>query len=171
MLSSNLNCAEQYERAIENAKKAIEIDEHHWIPYHVLAQSYALTGRFAAAIVEAEKAHRRLPSNSMPIGVLAGALASIGEHGRAHELLCQMGDAPLPRWGRVEYHLLCSEIDAAADWYEKMIDVHDPFAVVFAAIPLGKALRQSARWPRLASMMKLTPTTSELSSGCLSDSE
>jgi hypothetical protein len=60
-------------------------------------------------------------------------------------------------WGRVEYHLLCSEIDAAADWYEKMIDVHDPFAVVFAAIPLGKALLQSARRPRLASMMKLPP--------------
>jgi hypothetical protein len=32
-----------------------------------------------------------------------------------------MGDAPLPVWGRVLYHLLCSEIDAAADWFETML--------------------------------------------------
>ena len=155
VLSAHLNNAEMYGQAIENAKKAIEIDEHHWLPHFVLAESYAWTGRFAEAIVEAEKAHRAVPSNAMPIGVLAGALAAIGEEVRAGELLREMGDAPLPVWGRVEYHLLCSEIDAAADWYEKMIDVRDPFAVVSAAAPIGKALRQSARWPRLASMMNL----------------
>jgi hypothetical protein len=32
---------------------------------------------------------------------------------------------------------LCSEIDAAADWYEKMILGRDPFAVVFAAAPIA----------------------------------
>ena len=36
-------------------------------------------------------------------------------------------------------------------------------AVNTVAHTLGKALRQSARWPRLASMMKLPTTTSELS--------
>jgi eukaryotic-like serine/threonine-protein kinase len=155
VLAGNLNEAKEYDRAMESAKKAIEIDEHHWLPYYVLAESYAFTGRFAEAIVEAEKAHRALPSNAMPIGVLAGALASIGEQVRAKDLLREMGEAPRPLWGRVEYHLLCSEIDAAADWYEKMIEARDPFAVVFAAVPIGAALRQSARWRRLASLMNL----------------
>ena len=155
VLSAHLNNVEMYDQATENAKKAIEIDEHHWMPHFILAETYAFTGRFAEAVVEGEKAHRAVPSHSMPIAVLAAALAAIGEKARAHELLRGMGDAPRPPWGRVEYHLLCLEIDAAADWYEKTIDARDPFAVIYAASPIGKALRQSARWPRLASMMNL----------------
>jgi hypothetical protein len=66
-----------------------------------------------------------------------------------------MGDSPRPVWGRVLYHLLCSEIDSAADWYERMIDHREPFAVIFAHDRIGRALRQSARWPKLARMMNL----------------
>ena len=66
-----------------------------------------------------------------------------------------MGEAPLPVWGRVEYHLLGSELDAAADWYEKMIEQREPFAVIFASAPNVKALRESPRWPKLAKMMNL----------------
>src|SRR6202043_2590919 len=118
-------------------------------------QAHAYTGRFADAVVEAKIAHRAIPSNSMPIGVLAGALARVDEKPRAEALIAEMGDSPLPIRGRVEYHLLCQELDAAADWYERMIDARDPFAIVFAAAPIGKALCRSARWPKLASMMNL----------------
>jgi TolB-like protein/tRNA A-37 threonylcarbamoyl transferase component Bud32 len=155
VLSASLNYAEMYDDAIQNARKAIEIDENHWLPYLMLSQTYAYTGRFAEAIAAAEYAHRVAPWHSMPIGVLAGALACVGEQGRARELVRDLGDRPVPIWGRVEYHLLCSEIDAAADWYEKMIDVRAPLAVLYAAIPIGKALRQSVRWPKLAGMMNL----------------
>jgi hypothetical protein len=86
---------------------------------------------------------------------LAAALVRVGAKDRAQTLIEQMGDRPIPMWGRVGYHLLCSEVDAAADWYEKAITERDPFAVVFARIPYGKALRESARWPKLASMMNL----------------
>jgi hypothetical protein len=51
--------------------------------------------------------------------------------------------------------VLCSEIDAAADWYEKAIQERDPFVVVFARISYGKVLRESPRWPKLAKMMNL----------------
>lgn len=82
----------------------------------MLGQTYAFTGRFAKAIV-ARRAHRAAPWNSMPTEVLAGALACIGEKVRARELIRHMGESQLPIWGRVKYHLLCSEIDEAADWY------------------------------------------------------
>lgn len=155
VLSSHLNHAEMYERAIENCKKALETDENHWLPHNILAETYALTGNFAEAIAAGEKAHRVAPWNSMPIGVLAGALALSGDKVRARELIREMGESPIPLWGRVEYHLLCSEIDEAADWYEKMIAQRHPFAIIFAHVPVGRALRQSARWPKLARMMNL----------------
>ena len=92
----------------------------------------------------------------MATGVLAAALVRVGERDRAQALIEQMGDRPIPMWGRIVYHLLCSEVDAAADWYEKAIQERDPFAVVFASIPYGNVLRESPRWPRLAKMMNLS---------------
>jgi hypothetical protein len=35
------------------------------------------------------------------------------------------------------------------------IDHREPFAVIFAQLPIGRALRQSARWAKLARMMNL----------------
>ena len=66
-----------------------------------------------------------------------------------------MGDSPTPIWGRAWYHLLCSEIDAAADWYEKMIEARELFAPVFARSPYTRELRASRHWARLARMMNL----------------
>ena len=71
----------------------------------------------------------------MPTGILAAALVRVGETDRAQALIRQMGDRPNPVWGRINYHLLCSEIDEAADWYERAIQERDPFAAVFASIP------------------------------------
>jgi hypothetical protein len=70
-------------------------------------------------------------------------------------LLQQMGDAPKPIWGRVLYHLLCSENDAAADWYEKSIQAGDGFALIYAKAPYGRSLRQSAHLPKLVQMLNL----------------
>ncbi len=53
------------------------------------------------------------------------------------------------------YHLLASELDAAADWYEKMIEHREPFAVLFARTPLTGPLRHSPRWSKIAALMNL----------------
>jgi hypothetical protein len=86
---------------------------------------------------------------------LAAALVQLGERDRAAEVLREMGDSPKPIWGRVEYHLDRSEIDAAADWYEKMIEQREPFSVIYASSSLCNDLRQSPRWPALARKINL----------------
>jgi hypothetical protein len=58
-------------------------------------------------------------------------------------------------WGRVWYHLLCSEIDAAAVWYEKMIEAREIFAPFYAQSFYTAELRASHYWPKLARMMNL----------------
>jgi tetratricopeptide (TPR) repeat protein len=144
-----------YDRAIENCQKAIEIDPSHWVAHFTLGEAYASAGRFDEAVTAAEHAHQIAPWHSMPTGLLAGALTRLGGKVRAEELVRQMGDAPLPLIGRVVYHVLCSEMDAAADWYEKMIEEREPFAIIFADGPLFRPLRESPRWPKLAKMMNL----------------
>jgi len=88
----------------------------------------------------------------MPAGWLAGTLARLGDTSRAAEIVRKMGDSPAPVMGRALYHLLCSETDEAADWYEKAIEQREPFALIFAPAPCNQVLRESPRWPKLAKM-------------------
>jgi tetratricopeptide (TPR) repeat protein len=154
VFARHLENAEMHGRALDEVLKARDLDENHWLPHCMLAETYVALGRLDEAIAEGEVAHRAARWHSMPTGVLAAALARAGQKGPAEDLIAEMGDAPRPIWGRVLYHLLCSEIDSAADWSERMIDHREPLAV-FAQMRVGRALRQSVRWPKLARMMNL----------------
>jgi TolB-like protein/Tfp pilus assembly protein PilF/predicted Ser/Thr protein kinase len=155
ILGSHLNLSQMNDQAQEEVLKALEIDENHWLPNCILGQIYMATGQYAEAAAAAEKAHRVNPLHSMPSAVLAAGLVQLGKRDRAAEVLREMGESPKPIWGRVEYHLYRSEIDAAADWYEKMIEQREPFAVIYAGSSLCKDLRQSPRWPALARKINL----------------
>jgi hypothetical protein len=63
----------------------------------------------------------------------------------------------------VLFHLVCSEIDAAADWFEKAIETRDPALATWLRLPLTKPLRASPRWAKIAAMMNLPDTMSQLS--------
>ena len=75
--------------------------------------------------------------------------------GLAEEIIEAMGESPEPLWGRVVYHLLTSDLNAAADWYGRMIEHRDPFALVYARASGVEPLRGHPRWPELAARMKL----------------
>jgi hypothetical protein len=61
-------------------------------------------------------------------------------------------------WGRVLYPLALGELDAAAEWYGRMIDDRDPFALVYANHMNTRPLHQHPAWPSLAAAMKLPQT-------------
>ena len=91
----------------------------------------------------------------MTWGIFASVLARLGEKDRAAALVREAGESPNPIWGRVLYHLSCSEIDQAASWYERMIQQREPFATIFASDSVLKPLRASGHWPKLARLMNL----------------
>ena len=67
----------------------------------------------------------------------------------------RLGEAHTTPFSRVLYHVLRSEIDLAADWYERAIEERELFAIICAPSPVVRPLRESERWPRLATLMKL----------------
>jgi len=154
ILTVLLLMGKRYDEAIENAKRALEI-EMHWVPLYTLTEAYTYAGRLQEALATAELCYAAAPWHTMPIGLLAGVLHRLGERERAEQVARLLGDSPYPVWGRVLYHLLCSDIEAAAKWYRTMIERRDPFAVVFAAAPLVQPLRETQHWPALARMMNL----------------
>jgi len=53
------------------------------------------------------------------------------------------------------YHLVCAEIDAAIDWYQKDIELGRPNAPMIAFAGFLRPLRANPRWPKIARMMNL----------------
>jgi TolB-like protein len=155
ILAHTLSTTEMYDRALEELRKALELDESHWLPNFILAETYLELGNLPEAAAAAEKAYRAYPRHSMTWGIFAAVLARLGEKDRAAALVREGGESPNPIWGRVLYHLFCSEIDQAARWYERMIQQREPFAVIFASDSVLKPLRISGHWPKLARLMNL----------------
>jgi hypothetical protein len=56
------------------------------------------------------------------------------------------------------YYLVCSEIDAAIDCYERAIEQRQPIAAQWASAGFLRPLRSSPRWLKLARMMNLPET-------------
>jgi tetratricopeptide (TPR) repeat protein len=162
VLGNILNSLDMYDRALEELHKARELDENSATPHFILTETYLATGRIDEAVASAEKAYSLTPSNSMCWGLLAAALARSGQNDRASTLLRKHGESPSPVWGRVWYHLLRSEIDEAAHWYEVMIDQRESFAVMFPSYPVVAPLRENQHWPRLATMMNLPPVRTDV---------
>jgi TolB-like protein len=151
-LSFILSAAGMYNRAIAEARKSLEIEEGLWATHSMIAQGYAFQGMFAEALEWAENAYRLPPWDSNAVGFLAGLRSRLGDEKGAKEILAGRMSVGI---GMIFYHLLRSEIEAAADWYDKGIEQHAPFAVVLATHSFMKPLRASPRWPTLARRMNL----------------
>ena len=138
-------------------RRVLDLDERFWLADYGLAINYALRGMLPEAIDFAEKAYALAPWNTNNFGTLAAVLKLHGDTRRAEEILGRLGDgrsygAP---GGFVIFHLLCSELDKAADWAEKAIEQRDPRIAVFLRY-FGTTWRSSPRWSALARQINLT---------------
>jgi Flp pilus assembly protein TadD len=120
----------------------------------IVAESCFFQGRPGEAREPPEEAFRLVPWDPVAAGFLAGLLVLAGEKERAEKLIATMREM-VPA-ARIIYHLVCSEIDAAIDWYERDIELRQPGAALLACPAHLTPLRSSPRWPRLARMMNLT---------------
>jgi eukaryotic-like serine/threonine-protein kinase len=156
--SAHLVNARRIDEALAAAERAVELDPNHVGPQFILGEAYLNAGRTADSRRVFARAYELGSWNAMAGGLFASTLAQEGQHARAAEVIGAMGDAPSPVWGRVLFHLHTSDLDAAAEWYDRMIDHRDPFALVYANAPVTAALRKHPRWPALAARMRLPVT-------------
>ena len=155
ILMGHLVCAGKYEEALTEGLRALDIADNEIHPHLALGEAYLALQRVPEAVAYAERAHRNLPQQSMGTGFLAASLRRLGETDRAEALVRELDNAPTPIWGRAWYHLLCSEVDVAAVWYEKMIEAREMFAPVYANSLYTAELRTSSHWAKLSRMMNL----------------
>jgi serine/threonine-protein kinase len=150
--AAHLIDAGHIDRAIAEATRGVEIEDY-FVTRQLLGEAYLAAGRTHDALAEFERSHQLAPWMSVPTALVAATRWNLGEKDTAEELVRSM--PPLPLWGPTEYHLMTSQLEAAADCYERMIDQRDPFAIVYALSTKTAALRAHPRWPKIAEMMNL----------------
>ena len=143
----------------EELRRAVELDDNHFLTFLVLGWINASRGRIAEALAAAERAYSLAPWRSGAIGELAGVLVLSGNRDRAQGLLDKLGSGQAygASHGLATFHLLCSDIDRAADWVEKAIEERDPSVLHSLRAPYAQPLRSSRHWPKLAKLMNLPP--------------
>ena len=155
ILASHLVHARLYDEALLEVQKALDIDRNNFAARLILVETLQAQGAVADAVAAAEQAYEAAPWNGNIVGMFAGLLAQVGQAARGEALMRQLDEADANPFSRVFFHVLRSEIDLAADWYERAIEQRELFALICAPAPLTLPLRESTRWPRLARLMNL----------------
>ena len=142
---------ESPDRAAVEARKAMELDERHWLPYYAMSMNHFRRGELREAREFAGRSAAAAPSIPLPAALLAGLLRQLGEHDDAEALLSQLRSPS----GMFIYHAVCSEMDAAADSLAQAIAQGEMQPLVWFSADFLRPLRSTVRWPALARMMNL----------------
>jgi TolB-like protein/Tfp pilus assembly protein PilF len=135
------------------AHKVLELVEHQPYALWILAFTNARQEKWTEALRFAEKASPMILQVPQLIGTLAGVLKRIGEVSRADELIQKLmpGETYGASTSLFFFHLLCEEMDRAAEWLKKAIEQRYPIAVIHASM----FFRSTPQWSALAKLMNL----------------
>ncbi len=157
-LAGCLAAAGNYPDAFRQLQQILEIDENYYVAHWYLSIMHAVRGMVPEALASSERAYALAPWNTIVVGLRAGMLARTGDLNGAEPVLAQLrpGEAYGAPVGWAVFHLVCLEIDKAADWMEKAMAQRDT-RLFFLLRPY---FQTSSRWPALAKMMNLPETVS-----------
>jgi eukaryotic-like serine/threonine-protein kinase len=158
MLALALTSSGRGADAIRECRRILELDETFYLAHFNLSLAFLQRGDIEEALAAGEKAYSLAPWAQAIGGYVAGLLKLTGDSGRADSILQKLGDGTAhgASLGFTYYYLICSEIERAADWVEKLIQQREPMLLFLLIFPLGKNLRRSSRWPELAKMINLS---------------
>jgi eukaryotic-like serine/threonine-protein kinase len=144
--------------ALDDARKAVELDPGFWLGWADLALLYARRHQQTEAMQCAERAMAGAPWCPYSIGVMAAALANEGQANRAQPLLVALrGDAYGGPVGLAVYFLAQGEIEQAVEWSAKAVEQRFTAFIPRLIRTFEPSLRRSAAWPAVLKKMNLAP--------------
>jgi eukaryotic-like serine/threonine-protein kinase len=144
------------DEAVDDARKAVELDSSFWLGWLDLGLLYAVRGQHAEAMQCAEKAMAGAPWCSYCQGLMAAALANEGHADRAEPLLAGLrGDSHGGPVGLTVYCLARGDVEGAVVWAGKAAEQRFPAFIPRVIRAFEPMLRQSAAWPGVLKIMNL----------------
>jgi len=151
--------ARQYDRAIEQCQKTLEMDNHFWPALKFLGISYLQKGDFGAALAALEGGVTASGRNSLMLASLGHAYAVAGARDRAQELLLDLKKLEpgvyVPSICSAFIQLGLGAIDAVFAELDKAFEERSGWLVFLRVDPRFDRLRDDSRFAALLHRMGL----------------
>jgi tetratricopeptide (TPR) repeat protein len=146
-----------YERAIVQATKTLELEPTSNLALLPLVLSYEATGRYAQALATLDKAGKTPWST---VGLWrAHVLAASGDRATAERLVAEYehsaGDGPLPNGAIAAVRLALGDVDGAFRWLDRAADERNPVILNIKSSPLWDPIRSDPRYHKLLERVNL----------------
>jgi serine/threonine-protein kinase len=150
----------QYDKAIEQADKALEIDPDFVMAHDYRGAASLRKAQFGPALDEFRKC-RQLDKVPWYLARLAAAHAVAGNQGEALKMLKELQDLSKGRYVTPECYFLVyvglGEKEQAFAWLQKMYDVRSQYPLRMKVQPDFDSLRDDPRFAEWLRRLKLTP--------------
>ena len=145
-----LYLAREYERAIEQSEKTLEIDQNHHVAYTIKGLSLMEKGRSNEAIAAFQKALALEPSDLAPLGYLGVCYGRAGRNEECLRLLQEMDDLYQRKYVPPLYKALLllglGRKHQALEWLEKAFEARIPWMIFLRVWPIFDPLRKEPRF-------------------------
>ena len=158
-LARNYYFARQYDRAIEQCLKTIEIDDRFFPAYVYLGLAYTQQGRFEEAIPALQTATQLSGDNALVRSSVGYAYGLAGREKEARDLLGELQAAGetgyIPAISLATIHAGLGELDAVFADLEQAYDERHHYLIYFKVEPLTDLLQGDPRFADLLAKMNL----------------
>src|SRR5205807_373722 len=156
--------ARNFDQAIEEYRKALELDPNHFLSHYSLRQIYSLKGLHREAIEEAQKSVALSGRSTETLAGLAQAYAAAGMKEEMQEILDELNARAKERYVSSYYvakiYASLGEKEQALAWLEKGYEERNPDFIELKVEPALDLLRTDARFRDLLRRIGLAPVES-----------
>jgi tetratricopeptide (TPR) repeat protein len=150
----------QYDRAIDEYRKALELDQSFVYTHWKLGLAYEQKGLYEEAIAEFQKAVALSGGSAQSLVLLGHAYAISGRRAEALELLGELSELSKRRYVSsyrvAAIHLALGEKEQAFEWLERACEERDAWLVWLKVDPVIDDLRSDPRVQELLQRIGLT---------------
>jgi len=157
-VGSNYIYERQYDRAIEQLRKTLEMDQNFYYAHWNLGFAYAMKGAFPDALAEYQTA-LRLVEDPAVLGLMGHAYAMSGKRDEALRTVNRLKEISQHRYVQAyalaQVYAALGEKDQAFLWLEKSYQDHAPEMAMIKVDPTLDNLRSDSRFQDLIRRMNL----------------
>ncbi len=150
--------ARNYDQAIEQGQKAIQLDPNYVRTHFWLGRVYSQKGMHTEAIAASEKILESMPDSTLGLTEMAYSLAVAGRRNEARQILRRLEgratSAFVPAYNFAVIHIALNEEEVAMRYMQQAYENRDWALVVLAVEPRLDPLRRDPRFQEILAKLK-----------------